>query len=330
MPETHDTVLIGRNPVFPNSPNGGPVRVSRLRGEVSTIRKSLILLLATLLSFSTTYASDNKWEIEIALDKQEYVLYEPVWLDVTLTNIALDTIRTYGVSAPNHRQFHILLTDSDGKQMKHTGLKFSFAGGPGDLLLDAGESDYDSFNLLELFRSMELNTGYVVLPNRFPFIPEGTYSVVIEFESELSNVLTFSIVAPHGQEEEVLRKIEQASRGWSKNDTDRSSQIFGQIESEYPNSPFTEKCYYLSRVYSKSVWEGMRGGSHDIRVLNREMLSKFPNSGYVKSRLWSVTREMTEDEEIELYTRLIAEHPDTRCSKIAGLLKKRLLAKRED
>jgi len=67
----------------------------------------LLSLLTTLLAFSSTHASDNNWDIKIELSKQEYVLHEPVLLDVTLTNNTSDTLRTHGLIVPNHYHFHI-------------------------------------------------------------------------------------------------------------------------------------------------------------------------------------------------------------------------------
>lgn len=288
----------------------------------------LLTLLTTLLLLSTVNSSDGKWDIKIELSKQKYLLHEPVVLDVTLTNNTSDTLRAHSLFPPNHYKFYIFLADSDGKEMKYTGIQANVVWGPGELLL-AGEQDYACFNVLELFGLRDSNSGYKVSWMWFPYIVEGTYTVVAEYEGDPSNELTFNVVEPYGQEEKALRKIEQASQIWSQAETDPSSRAYGEIVRDYPNSVYAEECYHLSRFFSQEIFGEYGSGTYDKRTLDREMLAKYPNSANVKGRMLSLTHMKNEDEQIAIYDELIAENPNTRCSKIAGMLKKRLLAKRE-
>ena len=66
----------------------------------------LILLFVTILS-SGVYANENKLNLEIKLEKQNSIFHEPIWLDITLTNITSDTLRTHGLVSPNCRKFFI-------------------------------------------------------------------------------------------------------------------------------------------------------------------------------------------------------------------------------
>ena len=53
------------------------------------------LIFITILS-PNIFSNENKWKVEIELDKQTYVLYEPIWLDVNLYNRTSETLRTQG------------------------------------------------------------------------------------------------------------------------------------------------------------------------------------------------------------------------------------------
>lgn len=289
----------------------------------------LLSLLVILLLCSSVYSSDNKWDVRIESSKQVYMLHEPIVLDVTVTNSTSDTLRTHGLMQPNNSELSVFLKDGNGKQVEYSGPRFLQTSEPGRLLLEPNDHDYNCFNILELYGARECKSGYEVSCSRFPYLPEGTYTVAAEYEGDISNELSINVVAPYGQEAEVLKKIEEAYQIWSQSDTDPSSRVYGEIPRDYPNSVYTELCYYLSRFYSHEIFNGFRSGAFNLRTLNREMLAKYPNSANVKGWLLSLTDQKNEDEKTAIYDKLINEHPNTRCSKMAGLLKKRILAKRE-
>ena len=295
----------------------------------SRIDKLLILCLIFVISLcSNIYSNENKWKIEIELEKHEYVLHERIWLDVTLTNNTSDSLRTHGLEDPNHRQFTIEIKDSYGKLLEYTGITFLMASGSGQLLLKPEEQDYGSFNLTELFGSQEKNSGYLALHWIFPFIPKGSYIVQVLFEGDMSNELSFNIVEPFGEEKEVLDLIEKASGIWARDNTSPSIQSFQNIVDRFPNSVFTEQSFYFSKAYAFDNIDKTLHGLPDIRILYREMLERYPNSGKSKGWLLSITRDLDDEEKIELFNKYFEENPNTRCSKFADQMRKRLLNKK--
>ncbi len=288
----------------------------------------LILLFVTFLS-SNVYANENKWNLEIELDKQNYIFHEPIWLDITLTNITTDTLRTDGLVQPNHRQFFIEIIDEAEKLVEYTGGQYSImASLPGELLIDAGEQDYGTFDLLRMFSSYNKGSGYRIPIYWFTFIPEGTYTVRVLFEDDISNKLNFNIVKPSGDEKEALELIEKASKIW-KDDTDHTSQIYKEIVERFPNSVFAEMCFYLSRVYSQERKDGLKQGSYDRRIFKREMIENYPNSGRSKGWLDAITHDMGDDvindaEKWEIINKYLRDYPNTRCYKFAKQMQERI------
>jgi len=267
--------------------------------------------------------------VEIELEKQAYILHEPIWLDVTLTNITSDTLRTHSIvfTSPNHGSFQIEIRDNNGNLLEYTGPMDAIANVPGNLLLDAGEQDFGSINLLEYFRSQNKNSGYSVINWSFPFIPKGSYTINVYFEGDISNNLSFDIVEPSGKEKEVLEIIEKASKISPKLKADSFAKIFNEVVNKYPNSVFAEKCFYLSEAYSHM--DEFRLGSFDLKNLHREILMKYPNSSNSLITILSITHGLDDSQKLEILNKYIEDYTNTRCSKFAKQMKERILKKKD-
>lgn len=289
---------------------------------------ALLLLFVTILS-SGLYANDDKWLVEIELSEDIFVLHQQIWLDVTLTNNTSDTVRTSGLIEPNHRQFFIELRDINGNLMKHTGPIFHVVPGPGRLLLEAGEQDYGSFNIVRLYEEFMGGSGYLVRGRGFPYLPIGTYTIQARYEGVPSNELTTNIVEPSGDEKEVLELIEKAWGVWAKDNSGPTTLMLQQIVDRFPNSVFAERCFYFSRLYDQERKDAMRHGLYDNRILKRVMLENYPNSGSSRSWLWAVTDRLEDDKRIEILNKILEDSPDTRASKFARQMRKRILNRRQ-
>jgi len=288
----------------------------------------ITLLVCKILSPSSIYSNENNWQVEIELEKQTYVLHEPIWLDVNLFNSASETLRTQGLSDPNQSQFIIEFKDSIGGTVEYTGPQYLMVADSGKLFLEPGENDYGSFDLLDFFGSFEEKSGYSVLVTRFHFIPKGAYTIRVLFEDNFSNELTFNIEEPFGEEKQALELIEEASKIWTSNNTDTSAQIFQEIVDKFPNSVFVEKCYYLSRFYLQKNRDKRKQGLFDYRTFYIEFLENYPNSGNSKSWLLSITRDLDDDQKLKIFNKYIEDYPNTRCFKFAQQMKNRILKKK--
>ncbi len=261
------------------------------------------------------YAQENQWKVEAALAKNQFVLFEPIWLDITLTNTATGSRITPGLIAPNHLQFFIELRGNLGNPVVYTGPVYDFyVGGSGRLRLETGEQDYASFNLLPLFYSLHDSSGYAVLED-FPYIPKGSYHVQVLYEGATSKELSFTVIEPFGEEQEALRLIEKASALWNWNNTDPAVGVFRQVVDSFPNSAFAERCYYLSVTYSMEARAKRMQGPWDLTPVHRAMLSKYPNSGDARGWVAGVTREMDPQTKSRFLAELVKAHPDSRCAK---------------
>ncbi len=271
--------------------------------------------------------SDNGWSLEISLDKESYVLHEPIWLDMTLTNLTSDTMRTTALSALHEFDKAVDLRNSDGTAVEYTGHIPLVAYGPG-ILFEAGGQRYGCWNLQLKYGLRPGNSEYSVIGFRFPTMPRGTYTVQVELEGLVSNELSFTIVEPSGAEREALLQIENAS-AMSTQDTDMASQTFDDVVDRFPGSAFAEKCYYLSRYYSPEIQAAIQRNTFDERVIHREMLQKYPNSGRSIGWVRSAVKGLEDSEKLAFLDSLSERNRGTRAAKFANQMRNRLLKQKE-
>ena len=287
-----------------------------------TLTRQYAVIAATVAAIAlstSTHAQGNQWGLQISLAKDKYILHEPIWLDIELTNMTTDTLRTDGLELPNHRRFFIELRDNSGKRMEYHGPEYLIGDGPGNLVLGAGEQDIGSFDLTDFFYSKEHNSGYSMI-QRFPYIPMGTYTVQVLFDDAVSDQLTLTVVEPSGEEKEMLDLIEQASAVWNFNDPDPAAQIFLQAANKFPSSVFAERCYYIYEFFSREEREKRRGGPSGWTPIYTKMLERYPNSGNVIMWVEYITYGMDQQAREKFLSDLAAAHPNTRCAEYVRVL----------
>ena len=291
------------------------------------------ILTATLVTMAVTVADvcagKDKWSLEIGLAKQTYTMFEPVWLDVTLTNMTSDTQWTYGLPyAPNQVRLYIDITDSGGNEVPYTGPQFQYspASGPG-YPFAAGEKDYGTYNLLEFFGLPSSESSYHLPFLRFPFMPTGAYTIQAHYEDASSNAITLTIVQPAGEEKEILDLIEKATTVLRRDNSGPAAQIFREVVDRFPNSGFAEECYYLFKWYSLNTLEEKRAELRDFRDFSRDMLLHYPNSGDCAGWLKTITRDLTDAEVIDTLNKYEERLPQTRCSRFAEQMSRELKQK---
>ncbi len=248
------------------------------------------------LIHSGSFAEDQRYQLDINLSKNIYLLHEPIWLDVTLTNISDDTTRIVRLAPPNQGGVGIELRNSLGNEMPYTGPSILLAPRKG-FLLDANEQYYDSFDLLELF-STYLNPRCILCTYYCGLLPVGSYTVQARYRKAKSQELIFKVVEPAEEEKEALQLLINGFTLQSKKKFDLGNKIFQEIVNKYPNSVYAAKAFKESFQYS-------------------EFLQRYPNSGYCQSSLRSLTRDFQREEKYEYLSRVVNEYPDTRAAKFA-------------
>ncbi len=263
------------------------------------------------------FAEENNWGLKIKLDKQEYLLYEKIWMDVTLTNKTSDSIRTKGISTPNQRGFNVVLKNSSGKKLEYTGPISVFGSSFGHLIM-AGDYEYQSFDLLQLFEESKTERKYYAPWGYFNYLPVGSYSVQVNFDGAISNIVYFKIIVPSSSELDALKLLGEANKiPMGRKTMYLAATIFQKLVDEYPNSVYAETCFRFSRKNSKEEREAIDNGIFDHRGLTLEILDKFPNSGKSRTRLRWLSKKLNKKEFNKILNKFIDNYPNKRVAKFA-------------
>ncbi len=289
--------------------------------------------MAVAIQSTRAYSSDHLKSLEISLDKQTYVVHEQIWLDVTQTSITSDALHTFPVfSSPDNKVFAIEIRDQAGNLMPFCGLNrtvLTLPGRPKPLRLEPGEQDHGCVNLAWHYGVPERDTAYPVPLIQFAYFHVGRYSVLVRHDGAISNEFSFTVVRPDGDEEKVLRLLEEAAEAERDGDFSASAQLLRDVAEKYPESVFARQCYYLSMYHDPEWRSEYRSGLTGLKALYAEMLHKYPNYGESVDWLNSVTFGMEDNVKLEFLDSLSVQNPGTRAAKFATQMKIRLLKQKE-
>jgi hypothetical protein len=263
--------------------------------QLTKRRIILIVLLLMQLIPNVSLAADQRLQLEISLSKEIYILREPIWLDVTLTNITADTIRIIRLDPPCQGGVGIVLRDSIGREIPYTGPSIML-GPRKDFILDPGEQYYDCFNLLELYPSSKIKG--LIDAYFLPYLLPGRYKVRAQYRSAYSQEIEFEVIEPSGDEREAYQLLRKAFTFLLDKKSDLMIEKFQEVVDKYPTSVYAEKAF-------KELFR------------RREMLQRFPNSGYNQVILRILTGKMPEENREEFLEVIVNEHPGSRAAKFA-------------
>ena len=240
-------------------------------------------------------------KLEISLSKRVYLEAEPIWLDLTLTNISQDTARTWGLCLPCLQEFKVMVKDEKGDTLEYTGLHYEIIRGPG-WLMEPGENYYNCLDLSEHYGHSPEPLFPMVIFTFTKSIKPGKYTATAKYRIRShtirSNEVKFEVKPPTGEEKAAYLLLQEAYLFYIEIKLDSMSQKLHEIISSYPKSGYAEKaCKHL--------------------VLNEMLIQKFPDSGFALSALRTTANKKSEQEKKEFLQKIMKEHPATRSAKFA-------------
>lgn len=257
-----------------------------------------ILVLLLVIPATSSSAEDEQWKLEISLEKDTFLMREPVWLDVVVTNISEDTLRARGLYPPCQGSWLCIeITDSVGNLVPYSGPLHDIYWGDG-IPMFPKEIMYNCFNLLDLYGARYTSTY------NFPALTPGRYFVQGEYLESPSNKISFLVVELMGKEKEEEKSIIDAYKKDTWTSAGVAQPALRKILKSYPNSVFTE-------IIALSFL-----GSSDY-------LNKFPNSGNTRSSLLGCMQGLTDEEKIEYLENAIIKYKGTRAARHAEQLLRR-------
>ncbi|MFX1537681.1 MAG: tol-pal system YbgF family protein [Promethearchaeota archaeon] len=252
-------------------------------------------------------ADNTPLKLGIDLSKEIYVVSEPIWLDMTLTNINQDTVRTFGPCIPcGDTKLQIL--NEKGDTLPYVGVKADFAGS--GHLMQSGEQIYNCHNILDYYGDREDLIRFRLRP--------GTYSVQATYYGSKSGIISsqktnFEVREPEGSEKEALRLLKNGYSAQITKESDSAIENFETLIQKFPKSVYVETAYF----YLAASYQIYKGDTEKCRNVRIETLEKFPDSGYSRGIIAFLVRGKDSSQQKNIMIEITKEHPNTRAAKFA-------------
>ncbi len=252
----------------------------------------IIIVLSIMICGAEDIKKQPQWELSIQLDKNTFLMREPIWLDIELTNVSNDTLRIWSLYPGQGLGLEIELTNSDGDTIPYSGPVFDFVLKEGTVF-QQGDVFYDSHDLIELFAIMYTNSYH------FASLAPDNYIVQAFYGDAVSREIGFKVTAPTGVEKQVEQKLLDAlSYSFSKDKDSLHASLQKAIE-QHPKSVYAE--------------------IPALRILSfKEFLDKFPNSGNTKTAMEDQTRGLSPEEKKTFLENVMVKYKNTRAARHAA------------
>ena len=278
----------------------------------SSIGHLIVISMFILASFPLVLAEstgDVGITVRISLDKQEYLLDEPLWIWIEAENTTKDEVFAVSID-PVYGNIYFHLVSSKGDSVFGACVRGMFGECP---TFDPGQSDVYCVNLVGpvCTYGMEMQNA---LHGRA--IPEGRYTLQAELRiyphpkshkegfQVYSKKVSFRVEEPSGNEIEAWQRLVRGHRRlYRERETDEGIEMLWGIVEQYPNSVYRDVAYDHASFHF-----------HD-RAATLEFLDKNPNSGFVSKAIFAATPKTGRPaERKEFLEHIIKTYPNTKAA----------------
>lgn len=242
----------------------------------------LIFLISKFLLANNLFAQPNI-TLQASLQKEVFLLHEPIDLWLSLTNTGDSIYKQYFASL-----IRLKVLDEQNEPRKYLGrVLYDWSGL--FLTLKPGEFSYPVFNLVDLYGEV-----YKISP-LYVFMPEGKYLLELSFhppdaDSQIIR-LPFQVVYPEGSEATVYEGI--LSIITKQHTAIEAIDTYELLYQKYPNSVYAPTLLlYTNGIYSIKFENYQKELS-----LTRELIENYPNTSLAAHSIEYFTKSMSNDQE---------------------------------
>lgn len=237
-------------------------------------------------------------DFTISLEKESYVLSEPIWVDVSAKNIGREAIKILPLDLSCMECLNIFLIDSKGDTLYYHGEVSDVTRPPTGYLTEPGKTRSNYFNLLESFG--EKLDGFGIRH----FLKPGKYSILAVYEAQAqSNKIAFEVNAPEGDEEKAHALLKDGYDYQIQQKIPQFEKKLEELASKYPKSKYADLAYY-----EMTYWAG---DPTDAEKYGKELVMKYPNSRFTRFTFWKTLRGKTRSEQIQFLKDILKIIPDS-------------------
>lgn len=281
----------------------------------------LIVLCVALALGGAHPCAANGLQLKIDLDKDTFVLREPVWVDLYFVNQG-DQDLTLDCLGLCWQRLTVHLVNSEGDTQQYCGYV-------ADGICRAGPTirPYEPYRY-HVNLSQNFGIGALeYLPPILRYFEHDTYTLQMTYTGVSSNSIRFEVRSPVGEERLAYSLLKDASRSGFKYYDQEAQQvidIFQELVSKYPQSAYADLAHYeLAGLY------GLLGKPEKTHEYFRKLILNYPNSRFVLKALPELLRQQPEDQKAEFLRVLIKSQPNTRASDCARKFLEEIEAKQK-
>jgi hypothetical protein len=270
---------------------------------------TLILCFANLTSSMGQIFDADALKFAISLDKEKYLVNEPIWLTLVLENTGKQQVYVPRIH-PLDNKLTIFVVSMDGDTLESSYISGNRIG-PEYLTFDKNEKDIYFLNILSAAYSVGTRSEEAFFSR---LIQKGEYTIQAKLGYRhkegntqiLSNKLSFKVENPTGKEKETYGLLIRGRRLYRERKRDEGAEMLWRIIKEYPNSAYRDAAYdQLSFQF-------------DHREIALQFIQKYPNTGLVASVIFSATPKKGKPaERKKFFEDIIKSHPNTKAAMYA-------------
>jgi hypothetical protein len=205
--------------------------------------KEVCWITIVLINAVSIAGSQNKLELTASLNKSVYLEGEPIWMTFILKSKSGQSLPFYSDCVPCG-DIALALKNSHGKSVQYRGSRSSSVIGKNPMTVSKNFSDI--LNLLDYFGKSEIVSWCLYLPaDSYTLQVNGDEGGILgepgNKTSLHTNLISFKVVAPQGDEEKIRQLYRQALQALGKHDYDLQESLIMQIFKKYPKSVYLSK-----------------------------------------------------------------------------------------
>jgi len=239
---------------------------------------------------------DKIIDFTISLERQTYLLSEPIWVDVSAKNMSKEEIRILPLVLSCLECLNIIVINSTGDTLYYHGIVHDVTRPPTGYVTDPGETRSNYLNLLEGFG--EKLDGFGIRH----FLKPDKYFIVAIYDCMIkSNEIEFEVVAPKGDEKKAYALLKEGYDYHIQLKIGKFNEKLEELVSKYPESAYADLAYYEMTYWSED--------SEDAEKYGKKLIFKYPNSRFSRFAFWKMLRGKTRNQQIQFLKDIIKKLP---------------------
>jgi hypothetical protein len=230
--------------------------------------------------------NDKSIDFKISLEKEIYILSEPIWVDISAKNINKEEIRILPLVLSCLECLNISVINSHDDTLHYQGIVHDITSPPTGYTTEPGQTRSNYINLLEGFGEKLDEFGMR------RFLKPDKYSIVAVYDGMIkSNEIEFEVAVPEGSEKKAYTLLKE---GYDYHIQLKNKEFHEKLEelvSKYPKSSYTDLAYYEMTYWSKD--------SEDAEKYGKELILKYPNSRFTRLAFWKILRGRNRNQQIQ-------------------------------